>query len=72
MKKTFKVLNLDCANCANKFENAVKKIDGVISAQVNFLTEKLIIEADESSFDEIIAVAKKELKKVERDGELYE
>ncbi len=72
MKKTFKVLNLDCANCAAKFENAVKKIDGVTSAQVNFLTEKLIIEADENAFDAIISEAKKELKKVERDGELYE
>ena len=72
MKKTFKVLNLDCANCAAKFENAVKKIDGVHSAQVNFLTEKLIIEADENAFDTIIERAKKELKKVERDGELYE
>ena len=72
MKKTFKVLNLDCANCAAKFENAVKKIDGVHSAQVNFLTEKLIIDADENAFDTIIERAKKELKKVERDGELYE
>ena len=72
MEKTFKVLNLDCANCAAKFENAVKKIDGVHSAQVNFLTEKLIIEADENAFDTIIERAKKELKKVERDGELYE
>ena len=71
MKKTFKVLNLDCANCAAKFENAVKKIDGVHSAQVNFLTEKLIIEADENAFDTIIERAKKELKKVDRDGELY-
>lgn len=72
MKRTFKVLNLDCANCAAKFENAVKKIDGVCNAQVNFLTEKLIIEADENAFEAIIKEAKKELKKVERDGELYE
>ena len=38
MKKTFKC-EVDCANCAAKMEEAVKKIDGVISARVNFMTE---------------------------------
>ncbi len=72
MKKTYKVLNLDCANCAAKFEAAVKKIDGVDNAQVNFLTEKLVIEANEENFAKILEQAKKELKKIERDGEIYE
>ncbi len=70
MKKTYKVLNLDCANCAAKFEDAVKKLDGVINAQVNFLTQKLVIEAQDNKIDDILKKAKKELKKIERDGEI--
>ena len=37
MKKTFRMTDLDCANCAAKMENAIKKIDGVTNASVNFL-----------------------------------
>ena len=54
MKKKFKLTNLDCANCAAKMENAIKKIDGVRDANVSFMTQKLTIEADDSRFDEIM------------------
>jgi len=63
MKKTFKLEGLDCANCAAKIENAVKVLDGVSSATVNFMTTKMVIEGDDSKFEEIekaaIAIAKK-------------
>ncbi len=67
MKKVIKLENLDCANCAAKMENAIRKIDGVESVSVNFLTQKMILEADESAFDEIIRQIKKVCKKVEPD-----
>ena len=54
MKKKFKLTNLDCANCAAKMENAIKKIDGVRDANVSFMTQKMTIEADDSRFDEIM------------------
>ena len=54
MKKTFKLVDLDCAHCAQKMEDAIKKLDGVQDASINFLAQKLTIEADEARFDEIM------------------
>ncbi len=54
MRKKFKMEDLDCANCAAKMEDGIKKIDGVTSASVSFMTQKLVIEADEERFDEIM------------------
>lgn len=67
MKKTFKMENLDCANCAAKMENAIRKIDGVEKATVSFMMQKLVIEADENSFDDILKQAVKTCKKIEPD-----
>ena len=61
MKKRYK-FEVDCANCAAKVEEAVKKIDGVNDATVNFMAQKMVLDADDARFDEIlqevIAVAK--------------
>lgn len=54
MKKTYKLIDLDCANCAAKMENAINKIDGVNKATVSFMTQKLSIDADDNRFDEIM------------------
>ena len=70
MKKTFKLIDLDCANCAAKREDAIKKIDGVKSATVSFMTQKMTIEADDERFDEIVKLAVKACKKVEPDCEV--
>ncbi len=63
MTKRFKLIDLDCANCAAKMENAIKKIDGVADATVSFMTQRLTIDADEARFeqimDQIVAVCKK-------------
>ncbi len=59
MKKKFKMNEVDCANCAAKMEEAIKKIPGVIDANMNFMTQKLTIEADDERFDEIMAEAQK-------------
>ena len=47
MKKTFKLIDLDCANCAAKMEDAANKINGVNKATVSFMTQKLKLDADE-------------------------
>lgn len=70
MKKTFKLIDLDCANCAAKMEDAVKKIDGVTNASVSFMSQKMTIEADDARFDDIVKEAVKVCKKVEPDCEI--
>lgn len=54
MKKTFKIEDLDCPNCAAKLERAVQKTEGVIYASVNFMLQKLTVEADDAEFDEVM------------------
>ena len=54
MKKKFKLQDLDCANCAAKMEEAIKKLPGVHSATVSFMTQKLTIDAEDAQFDEIM------------------
>ncbi len=48
MKKVYRLENLDCANCAAKMEAAIQKLDGVQSATVSFMTQKLTLEAEEA------------------------
>lgn len=65
MKKKFRVEGVDCADCAAKMEEGIKKIDGVKSAKINFLTEKLTIEEDDMKFDQIIKLAEAEMDRVD-------
>jgi len=67
MKKTFKLEDLDCANCAAKMEAAINKLDGVRKATVSFMTQKLTIEADDDRFDEVVKAAVKCIARVEPD-----
>ena len=67
MKKTFKLVGLDCAHCASKIETAVNDLEGVSAATVNFMKTKKVIEGDEASFDSIIDKAKDIVKKFEPD-----
>ena len=67
MKKNYKLEDLDCANCAAKMERAVAKIDGVNSVSISFMTQRMVIEADDSRFDEIMDQVVKICKKVEPD-----
>ena len=70
MKKKFKI-EVDCANCAAKMEEAVRHIDGVNEVSVSFMAQKMAIDADERRFDEIMKEAVKACKKVEPDCEIY-
>ena len=67
MKKKFKLEDLDCASCAAKMEDAIKKLDGVNDASVSFLTQKLTLDADDARFEEILEQAVKVCSRAEPD-----
>ena len=67
MKKHFKLIDLDCANCAAKMEAAIKKLDGVHDATVSFMTQKLSIEIADENFDSVWKEVKKKAKKANPD-----
>ena len=67
MKKRYTIEDLCCANCAAKMEDAIRKLEGVNSANVNFLTQKLTLDADDSRYDAILDEAERIIKKIEPD-----
>ena len=67
MRKVFNLEDLECAHCANKMETAIKNIEGVSFASVNFMGQKMIVEVDEKNFDDIMKKIVKACKKVEPD-----
>lgn len=67
MKKTYKLIDLDCANCAAKMERAIAKIDGVQAVSVSFMSQRLTIEADDDRMESIIDEVVKVCHKVEPD-----
>ena len=71
MKKTYKI-EVDCANCANKMEDAARKTDGVKDVVVNFMTQKMIVEFEDGQEPAAVMQAVlKNCKKVERDCEIF-
>ena len=66
MKKSFKLYELDCANCAAKMERAIEKIDGVLSVNISFMAQKITLEANDDIFDEILEKANAACQKVDR------
>lgn len=67
MKKTYKMENLDCANCARKIEEAIKKLDGVQNATVNFMMQKLTLEAEAERLPALVKQADACCRRVEPD-----
>ncbi len=70
MKKKFKLVDLDCANCAAKMEGAIKKIDGVNDATVSFLTQKLTLDAEDARFEAVLDEVVRVCKNVEPDCQI--
>ena len=66
MEKTYKI-EVDCANCAAKMEDAIRKIDGVQDVSVNFMTQKLTLVCEEADLDGILKKAVTVCKKIEPD-----
>lgn len=67
MKKSYKI-EVDCANCANLVEQAIKKVQGVNDANISFITQKMKVDfADDASIDDVLAEILKVGKKIEPD-----
>lgn len=66
MKKKLKMENIDCANCAQKMEDGISRIEGVKSARINFMLQKLTLDADDERFDEIVEEARKVVRDVDK------
>lgn len=69
MQKKFKI-EVDCANCAAKIETAIKALPGVENASVSFMTQKMLLVADDARFDEILQQVVRTAKKIEPDFEI--
>ena len=67
MKKTFKLEDLDCANCAAKMETAISTLEGVQKCTVSFMTQKMTLEAEDDKFEAVLQAAIKCIAKVEPD-----
>ena len=67
MKKVFRLVDLDCANCAAKMERGILKIKGIQSASVSFMSQKMTIEAPDEEFEAIMDEVVRVCKKVEPD-----
>ncbi|MBQ9098718.1 MAG: heavy-metal-associated domain-containing protein [Clostridia bacterium] len=65
MKKTFEMEELDCAHCAARMEEGIRRLEGVISVSVNFLTQKLTLEAEDAVFEKVLKQADKVCRKVD-------
>ena len=70
MRKSFKLDEIDCANCALKLEDAIRKVDGVDDVKVNFLTQKLTLSASDERFNEVLDRVVALVAKVEPDCEV--
>lgn len=71
MEKKFSI-NVDCANCAAKMERKIEKIKGVESVAINFMAQKMFLEAQESEFERIIEEALVVCNKIDKGIEIVE
>ena len=67
MKKRYVIEDLCCANCAAKMEEQIRKLEGVNIANINFLTQKLTLDVDETRLDSILDETERIIKKIEPD-----
>lgn len=72
MKSRFKINGLDCANCAGELERAIKKVDGIENAVINFMMQRMELEYNENQKEEIMKRVKKIIKREEPDVTIEE
>ena len=70
MKKAFKFRDIDCAHCAQEIEDAAAKIEGVNKVRINFLSERMTLDAEDDKFDAVLDEIKKLVKTIEPDAVL--
>ena len=67
MKKVIKLMDLDCANCAQKMQDGISKLDGVNSVKVNFLSQRMQLDCEDAKYDAIMEQAEKIIHQLEPD-----
>ena len=70
MKKTFKMEDLDCANCAAKMEAAIQKLPEVNGANISFMRQQITLDAPDDKFDDVLKKVQKTIKKIEPDARI--
>lgn len=70
MKKKFKMQDLDCANCAAKMERAAAKLDGINEVSINFMAQRITIDAVDEKFNEIVDEVERVMKKVDKEAHI--
>lgn len=70
MRKTFKLDEIDCANCARKLQDELAKLDGVDAVSVNFMTQKLTLSAADDRFEDVLGCVVALAAKIEPDCEI--
>lgn len=70
MKKRFNLSDVDCANCAAKMEEGIKKLPGVNDASISFMAQKLTLDYEEDKLDEILKAAEKIIKDIDEEASI--
>lgn len=70
MRKSFKLDEIDCANCARELQDKICELPGVQSASINFMLQKLMLEAEDDQFDDVLDSVVALIAKVEPDCEV--
>ena len=71
MKKTYNI-DVDCAACANKMEDAARKTEGVNNCTVNFMMQRMIVEFEEGADkDQVMKSVRKNCRRVDSDAEIF-
>ena len=70
MKRVFKIEDVDCANRAAKMERAAAKLDGVNEVSINFMAQRITIDAVDERFDEIVDEVESVMKKVDKEAHI--
>ncbi len=71
MRKTYNMIDLDCANCAMRMEQNIAKLNGVRYISVNFLTQKMIIDIDDGfNYDEVMKYVRKTVQIINSDCDI--
>ncbi len=67
MRNVYELEDLDCANCAAKMEDAIRKLDGVTYVSISFIAQRMTLEAEDAVFEDVLKKACKAVKKVDPD-----
>ena len=70
MRKSFRIDEIDCANCARKLQDALARVEGVTSISINFMTQKLTLEAADDQFDAVLDRVIRLASRIEPDCEI--